>query len=261
MQSSKSNLIFLHIPKCGGSTFHEILKREYRNEKIYSIDFKNGKLTTNDFLNLRQSERDKIKLLRGHMHFGLHNYFQKSFQYVTFLRNPIDRVISYYKYARKYKNHELHSFAISRSLSEFAIDINPYINNAALFHLSGLPIQTSPEIMFDKALENCKKFFPVIGILEKFDESLIRMQKEFGWDLPYYKKYNSTRKMNLKINSADIEVVEKLNQEEIKFYNIFLQNHIDEASKKSILNQKDFLLLKSKSKLYSFAKNVHDKIR
>jgi hypothetical protein len=186
------NLIFLYIPKCGGTTFHEIIRRQFNNLNIYSIDFKNGKLATDEFLKLSQIDRDKINLLRGHMKFGLHELMNQPFKYVTFLRDPVKRVISHYTYAKKHPNQALHSFAMKRSLSQFVKDIDPYINNSILDKLSNLPIDSPIEMKFDVAIENLERFFPVVGILESvlgilesFDELLVRMKHEFNWGNPY----------------------------------------------------------------------------
>ena len=96
-----NKLIFMHIPKCGGTTFNNILDKIYLSEETFDIKQKlNTRLNIEDFINLKVQEKDRIKLLKGHMQFGLHSYFSASSEYITFLRNPIERIISYY-YVKK----------------------------------------------------------------------------------------------------------------------------------------------------------------
>ena len=99
----------MHLPKCGGTTFNTILDRMYLPEEIFDIKLTdNSSLNTEDFISLAVQEKDKIKLLKGHMQFGLHKYFSANSEYITFLRNPIERIISYYYYVKRSPNHRLY---------------------------------------------------------------------------------------------------------------------------------------------------------
>src|SRR5690606_39847655 len=90
------NLIFLHIPKNGGMTLHNIIEKNYNPKSIFTIKvIDNIKLNTDDFINLTTNERKEIKVLKGHMLFGLHTYFDEPSQYITFLRKPEDRLYSF----------------------------------------------------------------------------------------------------------------------------------------------------------------------
>ena len=63
-------LIFLHIPKNGGSTFRSVLTMQYPFQNKYDIKRENGK----DFIELPPDIRHKVKLLRGHCFYGIHQY-------------------------------------------------------------------------------------------------------------------------------------------------------------------------------------------
>ena len=79
----KFNTIFIHIPKCGGSTLRDIMHREYGNagEHVWVIH-----RTDNipDFLALPEERRRKIKVLIGHGRYGLHKYLKGESLYITF---------------------------------------------------------------------------------------------------------------------------------------------------------------------------------
>jgi len=99
---SKQNLIFLHIPKNGGTTLNTIINRKYKKDAIFNIvEVNHERPNIPEFKNLPQNEREKIKVLKGHLQFGLHTYLPGPSKYVTLLRKPEDRIYSYYQYVKQ----------------------------------------------------------------------------------------------------------------------------------------------------------------
>ncbi len=52
----------------------------------------------NDFLGLKKDARDRLKLLAGHVDYGIHHNYQGNSKYIAFLRDPGERVVSHYYY-------------------------------------------------------------------------------------------------------------------------------------------------------------------
>ncbi|MGY8933949.1 MAG: sulfotransferase family 2 domain-containing protein [Flavobacteriales bacterium] len=233
-----NKLIFMHIPKCGGTTFNNILDKIYLSEETFDIKQKlNTRLNIEDFINLKVQEKDRIKLLKGHMQFGLHSYFSASSEYITFLRNPIERIISYYYYVKKSPWHHfyrLNLFNDEMSLYDFVTEINfpignkfqkkslyyPVIdiNNGQTRLISG--IQDKEEFMLEKALENIKQYFSFVGTIEKFNESLIILQKMYGWSITNYeiKNKNDASKKIEEIDRKTIDAIKYFNAADIALY-------------------------------------------
>ena len=76
--------IFIHIPKAAGSTLTTILDREYDPSLTYTIE---GDIeqSIRKFVSLSSNYRDKIKLLRGHIPYGLHRHINRSSKYFTMM--------------------------------------------------------------------------------------------------------------------------------------------------------------------------------
>ncbi len=104
--SSKTDTlyIFLHMPKCAGTTLRYHIEKNFRNEEIlgfYNSDRR--KLQKRDVFDILQAlteaERDRLKIIYGHeVHYGIHKYFNKPSRYFTFLRDPVEKTISFYNY-------------------------------------------------------------------------------------------------------------------------------------------------------------------
>jgi hypothetical protein len=183
------HLIFLHIPKNGGTTFSRLLGNLYPKERIFSIEVINEiRLNTEDFINLPEEARRNIKVLGGHMEFGLHRYFCGPSEYITFLRKPLNRVMSYYHYVLSNPRHRLYERVKRMTLHDFVQNIDQSdVNNAQVRWISG--IDGAEDMMLAKALDNINQYFPIVGLLEHFDESLVLLKKRHNWRTIHYRRY------------------------------------------------------------------------
>jgi len=108
--------IFLHIHKCAGSTLKGNLIENLLSDEILTLYYdENKKLTTKTEVNnyirsLGETQKEKIKAIIGHQaYYGIHKLFPgREVRYVTFLREPINRVISQYNFHRmQLKNNKI----------------------------------------------------------------------------------------------------------------------------------------------------------
>ncbi len=232
----------MHLPKCGGTTFATILERVYPSQETFTIKvIDNTKLNTEEFINLPEEKRDKINLLKGHLEFGLHEYMSGKTDYITFMRDPIERVISYYYYVKRKPHHKLYQrnlFKDGMSLYEFVTQIKQAdINNGQIRFLSG--IQDTEEHMLEKALENIENHFSFVGTTEKFDESLAILQKMYQWKTPYYSVENKTnnRPLTHDIDAKTLEAIEHHNAGDIAVYNKITKELNDRISSDTSLTE------------------------
>ena len=99
----------MHIPKNGGSTINSILNRIYSKNNTFSVkEINNKRSNISEFVDLPKKEKTKIKLLKGHMLFGLHTHLEGETSYFTFLRKPEDRLLSYYHYVKNRPEHRVY---------------------------------------------------------------------------------------------------------------------------------------------------------
>lgn len=258
--ATKENLIFLHIPKNGGMTLHSILERIFPAEAIFSIKvIANTKLNTRDLINLSLEERKKIKLLKGHMLYGLHKHLVGDSQYITFLRKPENRLLSFYHYVEKRPNHRLYNDIFGKGLNfhEFIEQINTGdVHNAQVRWISGLE-QGADEEMLEKALQNIEMHFSFVGLLEQYDISLLKLSNMYGWGIPYYKQrnkgsYNTTKTT---IEQKTLNLIEKKNAADLKLYSFVEQGFLKNSQEIRLLKQKLWLLKYYSKFQYSYKIN------
>ena len=225
----KQSLIFIHIPKTAGSTLGHPLHRQYSRSEIFLIDGRNPKKSIEYFKSLPNGAKSQYLCISGHMPFGLHEFINGPAVYATILRDPISRVISLYNH------HYLNKIVLSKNMNllDFvSSDLSTEIYNDQTRRLSGkgdndqvadkTPIDES---IFNVAITNMEMFFPVVGLTEAFDESLLLMKDEFGWENIYYtkRKVAKFRPSHVELNSKIIDIISERNFYDIKLYIIAKQ--------------------------------------
>lgn len=126
--STKKLLVVVHIPKTGGTSFSSVLRRVYGN-RFLNV----GELSA-DWVNLRPNP-NRILALSGHFPYGWHRemgchdsnekrnseglFEGREIFYVALVRDPMERLLSAYRYARKLGEHQYHKQAMRLTPSEF----------------------------------------------------------------------------------------------------------------------------------------------
>lgn len=114
--------------------------------------------------------------------------------YVTFLRHPIERALSWYYFIKGqkrldlYRRHPLRNYADAVSIVEFYE--NPIFANMQTRYIAGLITnKLYPHVRsntFEKyVLRKAKRHldgYACFGIQERFDESIALIQQTFGWE-------------------------------------------------------------------------------
>lgn len=223
-------VIFMAINKTGCSTFQTILEREYGLANALQINPSkepSHSLSFDEFKKLPEEEKKRYKSLSGHMFFywGIHEHIPKPSTYVTFMRNPVDRTISFYYYLLQQHKHRYSKMIMSecRDLNDFVRKGYSW-NNLFVKYLSSFEaeqIGPIPEGALESAKSNLRKYFTAFGITERYYESLILIKKALGWkNMPYYKKENVTknRPSRSSIPQDSISLIEEYNQPDMEFY-------------------------------------------
>ena len=176
------------------------MEKQYSRETIYSISGNRVEESIREFKQLDENARSRISVLKGHMSFGLHTYLPGPSTYITFLRDPVDRVISLYYFVLRTPQHFAHE-AVTRatmSLEDFVTSgVMRQTDNDQTRLLSGVGAEAGfgdcTRQMLSKAQENLRTFFDVVGLVERFDETLILLKRTFGWGWPFYVRRNVTK--------------------------------------------------------------------
>ncbi len=244
-QANQDNLIFfMHIPKTAGTTLHHIIRQQYGEEHVFKAYIGVGAATLQEHIddlrsrldnlditnNLANNQTPEIKLILGHVGFGLHEILGRNLTYITFLRHPIDRVISWYYHQQRIPSAKYYQESQSMGLKELITHFQPmptdnhqtrYLAGDTLREKLGLPNLVSygycDRSLFEQAKENLRKYFLVVGIQEHFDDSLWLLQKSLGWQNISYAPENIGHNKQT-ISQSEIDFVQEYNYWDLQLY-------------------------------------------
>jgi len=216
-------VVFLHIPKTAGLTVRmNVLPRQYADDETFASGWgskaqpdgasavgafseefgsvglfvgvnKPGAIWFPESLqaaaarfNQLPAERHaRVRLFYSeHMEFGLHECLSRPVSYFTLLREPVARVLSHYDFAAERRMTE------NMSLRE---QIAAHVEaNLQTRLLAGPPDQIaslSPGERLEHAKRNLRAC-AVVGLTERFDETMLLLKKVYGWRMPFYEHRN-----------------------------------------------------------------------
>jgi hypothetical protein len=219
--SHQEVVIFLHIPKTAGTTLYDVLKQQYKKNNILTI---HGIVEENieKFQDKYYQNQSTVRLIRGHMTYGLHKILDCPYAYITVLRNPVSRIISVYYYLLQSQSHPQHHLVKGKTLAEFVSSGTAHNNGQTRFIAGkynssdrGQPIN-----LLERAKNNLKENFTVVGLTERFDESLMLLKRQLGWvDMPFYVKQNKSKKpAQLTITEDTVTLIQNHNFFDVELY-------------------------------------------
>ena len=187
-ESGAPVVLFLHIPKAGGSTLGEYVYNQCcapsaivddpLNAGVAYLDYgfiKDSELTVPEHVINLLGRRD-LRAVIGHFWFGLHEHVARPCRYITLLRDPLERVVSLYYFAKLQDAMSLEEFARKPPFRE--------VDNDQTRRIAGInpPVGECTPAMLDLARKNLRQHFDVVGTTERMKETLTRLDVKLGWN-------------------------------------------------------------------------------
>jgi len=208
--SDRDSLVaFVHIPKTAGTTLNSILARQYSADETYEVMMRGMNwivprpviiprplisFSKVRRLKLALAEPTSVRLINGHFDMSLSKWLPADTRFVTLLRDPVERAISHYYHHRRRTIDPIHPLAMRSSLAEWVSTCGLVeMDNGQTRRLAGeMNVacgRVTPQ-MLERAKSNLVTKFAVVGLTERFDESLLLLQSVFSWQLGHFAALN-----------------------------------------------------------------------
>ncbi|MEM9426131.1 MAG: sulfotransferase family 2 domain-containing protein [Pseudomonadota bacterium] len=209
-------LISVHIRKCAGTTLRHALAAGFEDRVLFDYGDQIGS-TWPSSVARRHSSLTKAKskaadlisrysIIHGHFYRQKYDFLDTPKRYVTFLRDPVVRVVSNYAYLKR-KPQRRHPdalivHALGFSLAEFAA--HPDNRNLQRQFLQSSDLGE----------------FSFVGLVERYEDSLTRLSAEIGVALPAIAPQNTNAAANsgYHLSPRDRRLIEDLNRDDMRLY-------------------------------------------
>lgn len=233
-RSSLKPALFLHIQKTAGTSIVDLARHFYGNANVVSHgDY----LKWLDPIAVQPSCKNidsrlevfhEFPFISGHFGFDFARQFMRDRYTFTFLRDPIERILSYYYFCRNRDPNEYKVYALAQTitLEEFLLlgFTDPTIkaciwNNQSWQLAHGYAnkngrniLNFTPNEILDLSLYHLDDF-SCIGFAESFDKDCNRILKDLGIDLLKNKKKSNTnpgRPTAYDLSGSTLEILDQL---------------------------------------------------
>lgn len=224
--------IFLHIPKTGGISLRSLLLREHAPARTFRI-----LNPVDDAAALRalpNDARSRLTLVEGHLYYGIHECLRAGGQYITILRDPIERTLSWYSYIStrawhplfEQTRHGLMSLA-DCCRSRLSVELDNFMTRA-LSHerFIDVPFGKVTREMFDEAAKHLSSM--VVMTTETLDADVGAYQRLAGIRRRSAPHLNRTRDrlQRAAVSHADANLIESHNEYDRELFELARRSHV-----------------------------------
>jgi hypothetical protein len=214
-------VLFLHVPKAGGSTLGEYVYNQCHADESQGDGLLDAGVAYLDYGFIKETElavpphvksllgRQNLRAVVGHFWFGLHEYVARPSVYITLLRDPVERVVSLYYYAKLHETMSLEEFARTPPFKE--------VDNDQTRRVAGVnpPVGGCTRATLAAARENLRRHFAVVGTTERMEETLALLNVKLGWSrevVSYPRNVNAARPAAASLTPEAAEAVRARNE-------------------------------------------------
>jgi hypothetical protein len=183
---------FLHIPRCGGTSVASNIfgRRWYRGNRTVCLT----READDTYQQIDRKLRPAIEFVHGHFQFGIHKLLPNeyacrpndAFTYVTILREPAERVLSWYYHSRARPDlGETYDLLVDREKAKVCLEAqHRYYDNLAVRMLAGndeyAGIGQVRGFHLETAKQNLLGYFRVVGALENYNRFIADIRNAFN---------------------------------------------------------------------------------
>ncbi|GAB5444389.1 MAG: hypothetical protein Fues2KO_47380 [Fuerstiella sp.] len=195
-------LLFDHFPKAGGTTIRRYLLKCFAPDDIFNLSPFNPGDTRRDFLQLPPHEQRRFKCLLAHGGRSLHGKMAIGTELVTTLREPVDRVVSWYHYARHTEASDAWSDANEMDLISFA---------------EGYDLGHSVEHYFG-SLSTLQKHYSVVGDQSNLIAFANAVQHRYGLALDFTEERANRNPQRRQPTAAELQKLKQICADDVRLY-------------------------------------------
>lgn len=188
LTNGSSPLLFVHVPKTAGSSLYSVFRTMLKPAELLKLH--PGGETLLRISRLPKRHVMRLRVLYGHVDVQLARQLVPLQQCVTLLRDPVDRMVSYYAFARYMDSGRHSELARRSSITEWMEALRlPEMDNGMVRRFSGtgqgVGFGACTRQMLERAKANLAQF-ALVGLTDRFDEFYALLASQIGLPMRSY---------------------------------------------------------------------------
>ena len=210
-------LVFVHIRKTAGKSLRKILQDAHpgkgRTALVYNY-FTRGDDSRQAMQEVAEDPPARLNVVHGHVLNWPDIPWPEHTKFCTILRDPVERSLSHYYWLRQ--RDPGFTMSLDDAITSGAVPANLQTWVLAAADESKGELTRAALKTAVAALDR----FDVVGLTERFDESVALMTRAFGWPWLLYARQNATqaRKPRSEIPAKTIKLIERYNALDIELH-------------------------------------------
>ncbi|MDG2223122.1 MAG: sulfotransferase family 2 domain-containing protein [Rubripirellula sp.] len=234
--SPAAPVLHVHIPKTAGTALFALAARVYGRipGKVDScihcvpLDWDASDKELEMASVLANHRGRPIRFISGHCSHAIRNQLPFDPVTISMLRNPVLRAVSAYNNMRRDPKNGYHRAAIAMSLHGVLEQRTiPELENGQVRRIAGLPpdVGTLNREHLELAKQNLDQDFAVVGLTERFDETVELLRIHLNWPRKGYMPWNVAPKKQaeLEISSETWALLQERNSLDVSLYEYAVQ--------------------------------------
>lgn len=224
-------LVSIHIPKTGGSSFEDLLRKNYGEKAVLRLDFAYDRTDPGNPVPITKNQTDpevlnaiiqkgklpdQIKVLHGHFSYrNFNTLFEDSptISFISWLRHPIDRIISNYNYLNAILEKEMKISPKGKKV------LNRLKRTAGEFAAIERNVNLYAAYLKDAPLDS----YRFIGIMEHLETEVQQLAKILNWSHCQIQHINKTPTTQTNLEAQELESIYASNIDNLEIYNKALE--------------------------------------
>lgn len=208
-------VLFMHIQKTAGTAFRDAILGNYATAQTALIYPNPPGIARKKFRLMPEEQRRDLRFAIGHFKFGIHEELGQPYEYVTILRDPVQRVISNYRHLCR--NGSTSATLESLLESGAAMELDNLMTRFFCGQEGIYPAGSVDQDWYERALANARQF-RFIGNQARPDAAWTELCRLYGWSSGTLHKVNAAAGPQPKVSARTQDMIASYNRYDLLLY-------------------------------------------